>query len=799
MEGSRAAEGPLRIDVATSQIEGGQAEGWIEPNRASGCVAYCEPRDAFSRFVQPHLEAAIPPQDETSALPQSVAVLISGLKAAHLRLYRENHSLMKEPKWVRLTAACADEGRIYFVRTQTSWIYLLRAGKAHLLGGQECARPAGEKEEALGGPERLRLKVTSIEVSRDDQVLLVIGDADQPPDLYAVARLFTESRDLKRACDGLVNLLGLHGPSAAVVAYRFTPLMSGAREPRLDLARGEEVLEEITEMAREFAFGVQEESAAMLGRSTEPAVDKQIPAPVGGAPAPGRQPEPQPVPEPPHPAVQPQSQTQSQAAAQPQAGPQPQAQPRTEVQPETARPVLLPQAADSGKMPIPGERKTQPVAALRPAQPVAQSKASPPATPLREQTAPPAPGQAAEPGAQPVIRAQKGSSRPERPRASVISVILLAIILFILAVLLLNGAGWPGVVNMLRTAVGFVAGQGSSLVAYSLVDVTSEPPGAIVAIDGERIPGRTPISDVRVASGMRIITMHLGATGVWADSISLEPDRSQQVHADFLGSLRIRARDQTGNPKVWLEGQTEKRAAPAQFTDLPAGWYRIFFEDERVPLWERKVLIRSGETTGVEVNNDFGAGKVLLHVESMRIVPPAGLRPSEGDSVFLNGNLAGLTPLELEVAPGLHGVKVVSNGQEYCEVLRLPAGASRFITPQFGLRRRPSFRHVPPGKVLLQGPILLAVEIGMEDGGLRRPQLRLPEIPGGPRMIPLVQVDSGQDLFVGKLESGAAEIGRPILYYFSVMTPEGDEVVSDLYRLVPVASLEDLAAGLSAS
>ena len=120
---------------------------------------------------------------QTSNLPVGVAALIGGLKAAHLRLYRENHSLMKEPQWVRVTAACAEENRIYFVKTQASWIYLLRGERAHLLGGDESLRPVDNRDDALGGPEKLRLQVTSLEVTQDDLVLLVVGDAEEPPDL----------------------------------------------------------------------------------------------------------------------------------------------------------------------------------------------------------------------------------------------------------------------------------------------------------------------------------------------------------------------------------------------------------------------------------------------------------------------------------------------------------------------------------------------------------------------------------------------------------------------------------------
>ena len=55
MDGSKPSAGPLRIELATSQIEGGQAVGWVDPDRITGAVAFGEPRETFKEFVLPRL------------------------------------------------------------------------------------------------------------------------------------------------------------------------------------------------------------------------------------------------------------------------------------------------------------------------------------------------------------------------------------------------------------------------------------------------------------------------------------------------------------------------------------------------------------------------------------------------------------------------------------------------------------------------------------------------------------------------------------------------------------------------
>jgi len=702
MEASRAAEGPLRIEVATSQIEGGQAIGWVDPDRVTGCVAFSEPREAFERFVAPHIADEAESEPEAANVPPGVSALIAGLRSAHHRLYRENHSLMKEPKWVTLTGACAEESRIYFVKTRASWVYLLRGGRACRVGGDDSFSVNDARGDALGGPEKLRLQVTSIEIEPDDQILLVMGDTDDPPDERAIARLFTESRDLKRACDGLVNLLGLQGASASVVAFRYSPLMADAPRAKLDVTEGRQVIGEIREMARELVLAANVDSV-------------EAPEPLEVVPRPS---------------------------------------------PPAARGVAAP-TADS----VASEE--------RPAGTVPPSTADPAPAP------PPAP------------RRRRG--------ASVVPIILIALLLFAFAALLLSGAGWPDLLERVKRSLPLGVGGQNATIVYALVDAESNPAGARLVVDGQELPGRTPVRGLRVRPGRHEVKLVLGVAGVWCDSLDFVAGERQSVSASFVGSLHVDAREMSGNPRVWLEGQVTKRELPADFSDLPAGWYRIYFEDDRMPLWERKVLVRHGEQASVEVNNAFATEQVLLRVEGLRMIEAQGLRPSVGDSVFVDGSFAGLSPLELEIDPGLHGVRVASGNDEYCEVLRLPAGASRFVVPQFGLRERPRFHHVPPGRVAIpKGPVLLAVEIRSERGGLRRPELQLPAISGGPRAIPLIQMDSTADLYVGKVEVAGLVAGQAIAYYFSVTTPEGDQVVSDLYRFVPVDDPAEVAGELSA-
>ena len=137
---------------------------------------------------------------------------------------------MRETRGVEVSCALAEEDRVYFVKGARAWTCLLRHGLAHPVGEP----PDSEKatETALGHRESLELEVTSMAVRPGDTVVIFACESDLPPDLRAVENLFQRTPDLKRACDGLVNLLGLQAPGACAVALRFVSVAAGTGGPR---------------------------------------------------------------------------------------------------------------------------------------------------------------------------------------------------------------------------------------------------------------------------------------------------------------------------------------------------------------------------------------------------------------------------------------------------------------------------------------------------------------------------------------------------------------------------------------
>ena len=234
-------------------------------------------------------------------------------------------------------------------------------------------------------------------------------------------------------------------------------------------------------------------------------------------------------------------------------------------------------------------------------------------------------------------------------------------------------------------------------------------------------------------------------------------------------------------------------AVPCRFDTLPVGWHEIFYEDERVPLWERQVLIRAGETFRLRINNAFATDRALLKVESWIYRDGEGLREASGDSVYLDTQFAGVTPHEAEIAPGIHGVRVCgASAQTWTEVVEMPAGSSRVVAPRFGMGSWPRIVHQDPGRVVLRGPLLLTAQIQTPDGTpARNPRLHMPGLSASARDIPLSPVDPERGAFVGIVEPRCIPIGQRVCYYFTVQTASGETISSELYRLTVVSDVSE--------
>ena len=737
-----APAGPVRIELATSELDGGRYRAWADPGRVLTVVAVSTPEDTFSKMVEPRLrelESADDGEADPAGTPPALHGLLGKLREAHARLWRENRSLMREARAVAVSCALAEEDRVYFVKGAPAWICLLRNGQAHPVGG-----PPDEGKAAgavLGRSERLGLEVTSLAVHPGDTVVVFACESDLPPDLRAVENLFQRTPDLKRACDGLVNLLGLQAQGACAVALRFVPVAAGLNGSRPN------PLDDLLD-----AWNPVVVEGASIGEVALSAPTVTAPSAMESRPNFG--------------------------------GPQASASPANEPGPGLAGPQANPPVTSAASPPAP--------AGEEPAGPEFPELDELFALPNRHGVGDPdvvGPVKRSEPieeaPALTGVGPRAGQDDVPRPRLSRTAWMALATVLVLALAALValpRSAGRGG------RATGWMeqAWRGDKgMEGMGVLLVAPDPPARAVLVDGRPVAGETPARIDSIPAGRRRVTLDLGPCGTWEDNVTVRVGEALRVAPRLSGSVSVLASDAAAGGRAWIQGR-QKVPVPAVFDSLPCGWNRIFYEDARIPMWDRVVLVKPGKATRLLVPNEYRGGQGAVRVEALRLQGREGLVESEGDTVRIDGRVAGETPLDVSLAPGLHSVRVGPEGPgAYAEVLEVKAGGARSVLARMGEGELPALRHVAPGRVLVRGPILLTVTVSGAAADWSSPTLHLPGLAPGLREIPMLPVEGGGGVFVGVVNPESVPLERELQYYFTMNGPEGQTAWSDVFLLYP--------------
>ena len=340
-------------------------------------------------------------------------------------------------------------------------------------------------------------------------------------------------------------------------------------------------------------------------------------------------------------------------------------------------------------------------------------------------------------------------------------------------------------VPLLRFQSGEVVQEGTAALR-----VDPDPPARAIFIDGVDMQTGSPAVLEKLKAGEHLVRLDLGSFGVIDAEVSLTSGATVELKPTATGSVEIEAAVPRPGAVAWVKGR-EPREVPCRFDSLPVGWVDAFYEDAQLPLWQREIVIRAGQSFQLRVNNAIAADRSLLRIESWLYRPGEGLLESFGDSLFIDRRFVGCTPWEEEVTPGLHGVRVCcENEQEWTEVVEMVAGGTRVVAPRFGMERWPRIIHLEPGRTLLQGPVLLSATIlDPEEVPPRNPRLHLPGLDAAVRDMPLSAIDPEEGVYVGVVDRGSIPLGRRISYYFTVETSAGKTLCSELYTFTAVSEV----------
>jgi formylglycine-generating enzyme required for sulfatase activity len=214
-----------------------------------------------------------------------------------------------------------------------------------------------------------------------------------------------------------------------------------------------------------------------------------------------------------------------------------------------------------------------------------------------------------------------------------------------------------------------------------LLSVTSEPPGARVLIDGEKV-GETPLTDLPVEAGPHQLALRLERYLPLEQALDITGRQLPQSVSRVLDPAwaEVTIDSTPGGAEILVDGEVAG-TTPAT-VEILQGERQLMLQLDTFAPWEQALELNAGEP---------------LDLGTVALQPAAGVlaltsKPS-GANVTLDGEFQGQTPLSLEVSPGRsHRLAVFKPGyRRYNGTVELPAAGrdSRTVNlkAQLGLVR----------------------------------------------------------------------------------------------------------------
>jgi len=280
--------------------------------------------------------------------------------------------------------------------------------------------------------------------------------------------------------------------------------------------------------------------------------------------------------------------------------------------------------------------------------------------------------------------------------------------LAIIALALLVRAILPGILGEKAAR-----GPGSApVVAQGIVDFFSDPPGAVVRVDGERL-GKTPVAAAALEAGTHRIEMDWGPAGTWRDTIEVTRGERLAVHPAIYGSLVLRSSDPSRMLDVYVDG-AYAGTTPLTLSRVVVGRHLVRFGGPGSNSTTREIDVL--RDTSSEVVGSAGpipdGGKLTIR---SALLTDAGFEPGRKDPVWIDGVARGATPFSIALAPGAHSVRVVRRGfPAQVTVVDVKAGGDHYVTAEFGARSERPLQFTPPGAISISNP--LPVTVTLPDG-----------------------------------------------------------------------------------
>ncbi len=353
--------------------------------------------------------------------------------------------------------------------------------------------------------------------------------------------------------------------------------------------------------------------------------------------------------------------------------------------------------------------------------------------------------------------------------------------LAIVAIALLIRAILPGILGTQKVRVKEAAmplGTGAHL------DLYSDPPGALVRVDGVTLESQTPATALSVKPGVHYVEMDWGVYGTKRDTVAVSPGARVALHPRLLGSVAFRSSNADRLLDVYLDG-TYVGSTPLDLDAVVVGRHLVRYGGPGLNTTVQEVEVLQGSR--VELVGSAGAlpepGQVTIR---SALLGDSGFESSRGEPIWVDNDMRGTTPLTVDLKPGTHSFRVVRRGfPPQISILDVKPAGEQFVTAEFGARSEEPLRFTPPPSVSLSNPLPVTLALPESEWDASMAVWVCAAPPGGtfqPRRM--TRIDESAKSFAALLPPEVLRnASRAVKIYFKVVGTAGRELYSEIYTI----------------
>lgn len=314
------------------------------------------------------------------------------------------------------------------------------------------------------------------------------------------------------------------------------------------------------------------------------------------------------------------------------------------------------------------------------------------------------------------------------------------------------------------------------------VNVTSDPPGAFINVDGKDLERRTP-AVLDLPPGDHQVTLSLPDLGSAVFPVKGAKGDRVTLAAPLAGSLEILSADPRMPLNVAVNGKP-MGYAPVRIDTIAPGLHEVTFSGPSMPAWVQSVQVGIHQQAQVLARPVSSPNTGVIQVQA-QLSDEGGTSPLSGAQVYVDGALRGSTPVTLELPRGPHSLRLEWKGVSApVQVIDLPGGNQRFATFSFGLDNPDVVLDVigsPRFSSATETQVVSAEIAGLQPGDVREGWLHVRAAEGVWRRYPLTNLPGPLGVvLVGIFPPGAFDGDGRTRWYMSAITRQGDEFYSEI-------------------